>query len=336
MRDLDIEQTVALNVFPEYEEGKRGITDKDRIIAQKFKVPDIALGLIDFFFTDEDQDFIASLPGEEFDGAAVSPGYIADAFSRGIISEAEERSRFRLNDFYGMLDIFSISQTERYHSLSRQTRRMLDDWYFDSYVKSLDADLHVRPTADKVLTLDEMLEFIDDLPEPLYWAYCDCKSLCGDCGLPSHTCISFTAGINSYYSRGVSETITRDEAKDIIRKADDAGLVHTVSSHGICNCCDDCCYLFRAQRVRQSVGFWPESPHIVDYDADKCISCGKCITRCHFGVFEKRTEEGRTVICTDTTRCIGCALCVQTCPVNALSVADRSRTQMQIAGVRGQ
>lgn len=329
-KQIDIRQPVPLNVKPEYQIHKT-ITENDQKIAEIFQMPDCAMDLVDFFFTKEDQKFILSKGNTVFPKEAVNAEYLADAFHRGIVNKADaDGNTWQLNTFYGMLDVFAVGQTRKYRSLPREKRRQLDNWYFHAYSESLDQDLTHRPTADVILSKDEMLDYIDHEERPLYLNYCDCKSLSGDCGLPSHTCINFVPGINSFKARGLSRPLTKEEAKDVIIQADEAGLVHTLSSHGICNCCDDCCYLFRAQRIRNSIGFWPKSDHIVAYDENRCIGCGRCVQRCHFNVFRKETEEGKTRILFDNRTCEGCGLCVNTCPANALSLSKRSAKDIHI------
>lgn len=320
---IDIRQSVPLNVKPVYKPS-RNVTEDDRIIAKLFQMPACALDLIDFFFTKEDQLLILAVKDHVFTAKEAEPAYLADAFHRGVINKADETgTTWKLNSFYGMLDVFSVGQTKKYHSLSREKRRELDDWYFQAYVDGLDADKTHRPTSDIILTQDEMLDFLDKETRPIYLSYCDCKSLSGDCGLPSHTCINFAPGINSFQARGLSQPLTKEQAKDVIRQSDKAGLVHTLSEHGICNCCDDCCYLFRAQRVRNSVGFWPKTSHIVAMNTKKCIACGRCVSRCHFGVFAKQGRGRDAKILFDNKTCEGCGLCVNTCPTKALTLTQR-------------
>lgn len=309
------------------------MSEQDKLIEKIMKFPHEARGLVDFFFTDEDKRFILSRTEEIFRKDEMNPGYREDAFHRGVISKAEDNGEtYRLNDFYGMLGVVAVDQTEKYHTLPEQRRKELDRWYFQAYMDSLDSDLTHRPTPDRVLLLQEMLDFIDREERPLYLNYCDCKSLNGACGLPTHTCINFLPGLNSFVDRGLSQPLTKEEAKEVICNADRAGLVHTISDHGICNCCDDCCYLFRGQRERGSVGFWPESQHIISMDTDKCIGCGKCEKRCHFGVFVKQGTGRNAQIHMDRLKCVGCGLCENTCPVGALKTINRSPEQMQIAG----
>lgn len=324
---IDIWQTVPLNVEPVYE-AKRDITEEDRIIAKLFQMPECALDLIDFFFTKEDQQLILSVRDRVFTTKEADPKYLADAFHRGVINKVDENgTTWRLNSFYGMLDVFSVGQTKKYHSLSREKRKQLDDWYFRAYVNGLDADKTHRPTSDVILTQDEMMDVIDKETRPIYLSYCDCKSLSGDCGLPTHTCINFAPGVNSFQARGLSVPLTKEQAKEVIRQCDKAGLVHTLSEHGICNCCDDCCYLFRAQRVRHSLGFWPKTNHIVAMDATKCIACGKCVSRCHFHVFAKTGKGREAKIQFNNKTCEGCGLCVNTCPTKALTLTQREKKE---------
>lgn len=326
---VDISQPAPLNAYPSYApKARKEITEEERTIARAFGMPDAALDLIDFFFTPADRELILALAREgvsQFPATRLDDGYREDAFRRGVLSKADESGEtWTLNDFYGLLDLFSVTQTYRYRTLTRQKRRELDDWYFKTYCERLDPDLTKAPTSDRVLTLEELLAFLDREERPMYLACCDCRSLSGDCALPSRTCINLVQGPNGFAARGASERIDRETAKEIVRKADAAGLIHTVSDHGVCNCCGDCCYLFRAQKARRSQGLWPASPHVVSADGSRCVRCGKCQSRCHFGVFRLEGRGKEAVLRFDGGACVGCGLCVSTCPTGALSLVERA------------
>lgn len=299
----------------------------NNLLIEKFEVPDVAVDYLELFFTKEEADFIEKIDKEIFtekDIEKIIEGnaeeFIKNSYRRGIISLADEKEGiYKVGNFYGRLDIFAISETEKYRSIPKEARKAIDGWYFDQYYDSLDKDPKVRPTEDEVLTLQETLDFIDSQDRPVYLNYCDCRSLSGDCNMPTKTCITYKNGINTFVHRGLSEEIDKERAKEVVREADKAGLMHTANPNGICNCCDDCCYLFRGQEKRDSRGFWPKSNHIVEIDKNLCVGCGLCTKRCRFKVF---TKEGRDIQ-VDESKCVGCGICATACPVGALKMKGR-------------
>lgn len=300
---------------------------------QIFEMPEAAAELVDFFLDPVEQKIIRSFEGKHFTAEDLAgaedfgfagdrekaAAFLTEKYRRGVISKVDETGLlYRLNNFYGFLDVFCTARKEEYDRLTSEQKHRLDDWYLDAYVDTLDTTLS-RPTPDKVVPLEEMLEIIDRDPRPVYLNPCDCRSLTGDCGMPVRTCITWKNGINSFADRGISEQIDKERAKEIVREADRAGLMHSTMGAGICNCCGDCCYLFRVQRRLGLVGIWPESKWIASFDASKCIGCGKCVKRCHMDAF---TKEDRTVSF-DASKCVGCGICVNTCPRSAIELVGR-------------
>ncbi len=294
---------------------------------KKFQIPEVAYPFINKIFTKEEIEFVDKMDKHTFTKKDIekiidenSEAFIKNSYRRGIISLVdEETSTYKIANFYSRLDIFSISEQEVYRSIPKEGQLAMDDWYFKAYYDGLDPDFSVRPTEDEILPLNKVLEFIDTQDRPVYLNYCDCRSLRGECGRPTKTCITYRNGINTFAHRGLSDEIDKERAKEIVKNADKEGLMHTVNSNGICNCCGDCCYLFRSQAKRNSSGFWPKANQIIELDSHNCIKCGACIKRCHFDVFTKVDR----IIKTDISKCVGCGICSNSCPTKALKLQER-------------
>lgn len=294
---------------------------------EKFQIPKVVYPFINKIFTNDEIDFVDKMDKDVFTkqdiekiiGSNVEE-FIKNSYRRGVISLVDEDLvTYKISNFYSRLDIFSISEQEVYKSIPKEGQIAMDAWYYEAYYDGLDPNPNVRPTEDEILSLNKVLEFIDVQDSPVYLNYCDCRSLRGECSKPTKTCITYRNGINTFAHRGLSEQIDKERAKKIVKNADKKGLMHTVNPNGICNCCGDCCYLFRSQAKRNSSGFWPKTNQVIEFDSERCIKCGICIKRCHFGVFTKL--DGQIKI--DISKCVGCGICTNSCPTKSLKVQGR-------------
>lgn len=308
----------------------------DHALVTRFDIPEAGYDVTDLMLKEEEQRFLLQLEPqreytrEELCGIAVTGGlkenkaeaecFVDEMFHRGVLNRGEDGSSYRTGTFYGRLDIFATEETECYDSLPRETKERLDSWYFDAYLEFLGSTGNPYPTQDEVLPLDEVLEFIENRDDTPYLAKCDCRRLIQNCGQSTDTCITYRTAPNSFVKRGQAKPITKEKAKEIVREADRRGLIHTVNPGGICSCCTDCCYLFRAARARGSQGIWPRVHYVVKLDKDKCVNCGACRKRCRFSVFTVDHE----VQIEQINHCQGCGLCVTGCPTAALSLEKRN------------
>ncbi len=317
-----------------------------QVIIEKFQIPQEGYEIIDQILTTEEQQFIygfpagqiltteelydwaagqnlkseeACDPAGDFDEADNVQRYLARLFHRGIINHTEDGQNWCLGTFYGRLDIFATEEIQSYDQLSREQKEKLDGWYFKAYADWLDTLDDTAPTRDEVLPLEEVLAFIDGREDTPYLASCDCRRLIQNCEQPTDTCITYRTAPNSFVKRGQAVAITKEQAKEIVKKADRLGLIHTINPGGICSCCTDCCYLFRAAEYRKSLGTWPKVTYQIELDSKSCVNCGVCRKRCGFSVF---TENGLLRI-QDIHSCQGCGLCVTGCKKGALRLIKR-------------
>jgi electron transport complex protein RnfB len=146
------------------------------------------------------------------------------------------------------------------------------------------------------------------------------RSLLGHpCELPTRICLSFS----SLEGSPGPDDISQAEALALLDKAEEVGLVHTVSNvrQGIgyvCNCCSCCCAILRGiteYGIENSVA---RAGYYAVIDPDECLSCGTCIERCHVHAI----SEQASVSVVNQARCIGCGLCVTGC-VNEAARLER-------------
>lgn len=143
---------------------------------------------------------------------------------------------------------------------------------------------------------------------------CDCHCKYGHQGYDWNTCINFGKGLNSNPDRGLGRIVTEEEALEILRKADDVGLVHSGEAEVICNCNVKYCYPMLASLQLDLVHQWPVTDYVIDFDESKCLKCGLCTKRCQFGVFKLENK----VLTLDKSKCWGCGICETKCPGKAL------------------
>ena len=142
-----------------------------------FEVPVQFITYVERFFSKEELEFALEQGIEEFTKEDCGEEFVCQEYHKGFISKVDETSgKYKLNNFYGMLDVFAVSRKAEFdEKFSKEERVLMDEWYFNEYFVWLKSVESEEPTQDKVLPLEEMLQFIDDQKDrPVYLNYCDC------------------------------------------------------------------------------------------------------------------------------------------------------------------
>lgn len=120
---------------------------------------------------------------------------------------------------------------------------------------------------------------------------CSCRTarkVMGEgCGhLAEDMCIQMGHAAEYYIRTGRGRSITRDEAFEIIRRAEENGLMHQIpnldgsgSTHAICNCCGCSCLSLRTAEMFKNVDM-VRSNYVSQIDPEKCVACGECVETC--------------------------------------------------------
>jgi len=153
------------------------------------------------------------------------------------------------------------------------------------------------------------------------------KLLDEGCEKPEEVCLVMGRGADLYHDRGIGRYIDREEALNILKEADKAGLVLQPSNSkdivNICCCCGCCCGVLRTIKQYPNPASIVSTPFTCAVDPETCIGCGVCVQRCQMeGV---TLEEDKAVINPD--RCIGCGLCVTTCLTESLTLVRKPESE---------
>ncbi|MEA3471450.1 MAG: 4Fe-4S binding protein [Thermodesulfobacteriota bacterium] len=153
---------------------------------------------------------------------------------------------------------------------------------------------------------------------------CTCRLIMKKCDKPLNVCIQLNKGADYAIKRGTGRKIDVEEAKQILKTCEEAGLVHTTENKAgvgtvICNCCECCCEVLPFLKNPATKGVVAPSRYRASVDGELCTSCGSCIDICPMGAISMNEVDIASV---DSELCIGCGLCTNDCPVDAIVLVE--------------
>ena len=156
--------------------------------------------------------------------------------------------------------------------------------------------MRVIPVEDAIkdipgVTEDEKLSYYLNKYDTFSVSPCSCRAsrtTLGDgCGhLAEDMCVQMGKGAEHYIRSGRARQITREEAYEIIKRAEENGLMHDIpniegagDSSAVCNCCACACFGLRAGLMfgaRDAI----RSNYVAEVDEAKCVACAQCVEVC--------------------------------------------------------
>jgi ferredoxin len=191
----------------------------------------------------------------------------------------------------------------------------------------------IVPVSESVDARQQVLAFEDvrlmiDEADVIAVTNCTCRLTARKCDRPVEICMQLGKAGAYSIERGTGREVDKGEALDLLRKAEEAGLIHVTmnrasETHFICNCCNDCCMTF-PMLINRQLKMCDPSRFSASVDSSLCNSCGDCLQRCYFGALSIADESmGATI---DAEACMGCGLCQVVCPTGAIVLEETRET----------
>ena len=160
--------------------------------------------------------------------------------------------------------------------------------------------MHVIPVEKAIETENESV----DLEHISYWlskyegkyakSMCSCRlsraKLGEGCGDDAESwCIGVGDMADYIVETQRGEYITKDEALEIFKKAEDNGFVHQITNidgeqkiFGICNCNVNVCNALRTLQLFNTPNL-SRSAYVASVESESCVACGRCVENCPAG-----------------------------------------------------
>ncbi|MEK7826286.1 MAG: 4Fe-4S binding protein, partial [Thermodesulfobacteriota bacterium] len=185
--------------------------------------------------------------------------------------------------------------------------------------------------ADSIIhTYHQVASYIDKY-HPLSVSTCFCRheakliDKTDDCGNPDDVCMQFGMGAQFVIDRKMGRQITKEEAFAILKKSEEAGLVHASINRQdidfLCNCCACHSMILKTALAQPKPGVILNSGFKPAHNSDLCTACGSCIDRCPTKAL-LMTDGDEWELNLD--RCIGCGVCATGCAFEAIALVERA------------
>lgn len=295
----------VLDTLPNgYPSSESGVEIK---ILKKIFDPEEAELFCDLKLTFETSSQIAERTG-------LSPEGLAEKLDR--MSDRGQIQSIQMGDLkiYRMLPwLFGIYEMQLPH-LDRELVELAEEYhpvYSRQFFTEKPQQFQIIPIEEEISVLQEALphERVSNIIESSQsFAVFDCickkekHMLNQGCDKPVEVCTAYAPVPGVFDHNPHFRAISKEEAREVLRKAEEAALVHlthnTATGHFyICNCCGCCCGVLRAiNDFGIPAGDVVNSHYFAEIDPELCISCGLCADeRCQVRAVEEGDDFYRVI-----------------------------------------
>jgi len=243
---------------------------------------------------------------------------------------------------YGLMPFVVGIYEMQLGNLDQEMAELFEDYFQKSFAEIM----RVKPQMHRVIPVNESIKVdievrpyesaLELINSAKAWGVQDCicrvqKALIGDpCEHPLDVCMTLSDMPDAFNGSPVVHAQTREEALATLKRAADAGLVHSVSNnqkgiHYICNCCTCSCGVLRGMAEVGIANAVAHSSYINQVDELLCNGCETCLDYCQFDALAMGDDA---IVQVNTVRCVGCGVCVPQCPNEALGMVLRTEEDL--------
>lgn len=252
------------------------------------------------------------------------------------------RKRGQKGPLFGLMPfVVGIYEMQIGH-MDEEMARLFEEYYKEAYHKVMTG----KPALHRVIPVEQAVEVgvevlsyeraSEIIEQAQSWGVLDCicrvqRKLVGKgCEHPVNICMVFSRKPNVYDKTEVIKALTKEEALEVLHRAEEAGLVHTAGNYQggndyICNCCSCSCAILRGATEFGMLSAVVPSALQIKVDEGSCVGCELCLERCQFKALSM--ADGMCKV--DFSRCFGCGICISSCPDGALSLVPRPASEVK-------
>jgi len=181
-------------------------------------------------------------------------------------------------------------------------------------------------SGNRIHTYDQVASYIDKY-DPIGVGTCYCRHAAKLNGenvqdLPMEVCLWFGQRAEYAIERLGGRRVTRQEARALLDRTEEAGLVHMSRNTSeeidfLCNCDRWHCEVITGVLKHAKPGMIFNSGFRPRFDPQRCTACETCLDRCPAAAL---TMGDTAVPEVNLDRCFGCAVCATGCPEQAVGM----------------
>ncbi|MBN1635739.1 MAG: 4Fe-4S binding protein [Deltaproteobacteria bacterium] len=297
----------------------------------------IEIKILKYLFTKQDAEMFLNLtqrvetPEQIAERASIPVAEVADKLSdmadRGLLFRFKKDNAVKYGAIPFVHGLFEFQVTRLDRHMAGLVKKYMEEG-FENYLADSAAGFfrtipvrHSIDTRQIIASYEDASEILKKV-QKIVVAECICRKLSdltdGNCDKPREVCFMFGSMGQYYLDQKMGREVDLDEALEILKKAQEAGLVTNPASSqnpgGMCNCCGDCCGVLIALNKHPRPAEMVFSNYFAEIEKDLCSGCGICEEKCQMGAITINEENIASI---NLDRCIGCGLCVVACPVEA-------------------